>query len=196
MELKTVTNPIDSAGVLKQTLSNLFYGWGYNFYRTENKLRADDLLIRSKLSDLLAEARAHIGALESIYRREFLPPPTREHPFPDAEAVRGAKALSRAQQAIEALEVRSRTASVPEMDRVNQRHREERGTLESLSAVDIELVEAVLVLKDKITAILPESILSGGPKSYAMVVSEAEQASRAFDPLWKKREDVLSALTP
>ena len=53
MELKTTANPIDSAGPVKQVLSNLFYGWGYNFYRKENQLRADDLLIRSKVSELL-----------------------------------------------------------------------------------------------------------------------------------------------
>jgi len=28
---------------------NLFYGWGYNFYRLENQLRADDLTIRAKV---------------------------------------------------------------------------------------------------------------------------------------------------
>ena len=35
-------------GPLRQVAINLFYGWGYNFYREENQLRADDQLIRSK----------------------------------------------------------------------------------------------------------------------------------------------------
>jgi hypothetical protein len=33
---------------LEKTAVNLFYGWGYNFYRLENQLRADDLTVRAK----------------------------------------------------------------------------------------------------------------------------------------------------
>ena len=40
-------DPISGKGPIAQTASLLFYGWGYNFYRVENQLRADDLLIRA-----------------------------------------------------------------------------------------------------------------------------------------------------
>jgi len=36
-------------GPLSQIAINLFYGWGYNFYRQENQLRADDQLIRAQV---------------------------------------------------------------------------------------------------------------------------------------------------
>jgi hypothetical protein len=46
MEQKVITNPIEQAGPGRRLLSNLFYGCGYNFYRCEDELHADDLLIR------------------------------------------------------------------------------------------------------------------------------------------------------
>ena len=60
MELKVITNPIDQAGPARRLLSNLFYGWGYNFYRVENQLRADDQLVRSKAAWLLGLATASV----------------------------------------------------------------------------------------------------------------------------------------
>lgn len=153
MELKSAPNPIDQAGALKQVASNLFYGWGYNFYRDENKLRADDLMVRGKVSDLLGDARAHIAELEAVYRREHLPPPTREHPVPDAAALATVRQAGEVVRTLEALETRIRNAAVPEMDRINQRHRIERDTLQQLVAADGELVEAVTGLRDATLAI-------------------------------------------
>ena len=63
---------------IDQIAVNLFYGWGYNFYRLENQLRADDILVRGKVGWLLGLARASIEEAESVYRRAFLPPPSRE----------------------------------------------------------------------------------------------------------------------
>jgi len=141
-DFKTVSNPIDDAGAVKQVVSNLFYGWGYNFYRKENQLRADDLLVRAKVCEMLASVRSHLADLERAWRRVNLPAPTREHPYPDAVAVTSARQIQTAQQAIEAFELRVRTVGVPEMDRVHQRHRNERDTLESLVTVDGNLVLA------------------------------------------------------
>ena len=76
-------------GELEQIAVNLFYGWGYNFYRLENQLRADDLTIRAKIGWLLGLSRAQVETAESAWRRAFLPAPTREKPRPDASAVEG-----------------------------------------------------------------------------------------------------------
>ncbi|MDE3073778.1 MAG: hypothetical protein KGJ63_13740 [Pseudomonadota bacterium] len=187
MVLKSTPNPVDDAGPAKQALSNLFYGWGYNFYRRENQLRADDLLIRSKLSELLGQCRAHLGALEAAFRREHLPPPTREHPFPDSAAVANAQALQRLQRDIEDLETTVRTAPVPEMDRIHQRHRDERETLETLVAVDSDMVRAVLGLHDAMAH------LDDGATAAALGAS-AMKAS-GIGAIWKRREQALSVLT-
>ena len=186
MELKTTDNPIESAGAAKQLLSNLFYGWGYNFYRNENQLRADDLLIRAKVSEMLAAMRAHLAGLERDWRREHLPAPTREHPFPDAAAVATAQGLQRVQQGIEALETKVRTAPVPEMDRVTQRHVNERDALERLAAVDGDLVMAAKSALDAATGLLD-------PATAAHDLS-AILAQSGMETLLARRAEVLSVV--
>ena len=186
MELKSTANPIDAAGPVKQVLANLFYGWGYNFYRRENQLRADDLLIRGKLSELLGQCRAHAATLESQFRREHLPPPTREHPFPDATAVSAAQALERAVRKLETLETAIRNAAVPEMDRIHQRHRNERTTLEQLVAADGDLVLAVVNLRDGVLA-LTDGANAAAPLTQLL-------GAQDIQALWNRREQILSVL--
>jgi hypothetical protein len=128
------------AGLLRQLATNLFYGWGYNFYRVENQLRADDQLVRSKAASLLGEAAASVSAAESAYRREFLPPPSRAKPFPDAAAVADAQRLERLAQAIGAVEATLQHQPVPANDRMTQRYREEAPTLGKLLDYDERLV--------------------------------------------------------
>ncbi len=119
---------------------NLFHGWGYNFYRLENLLRADDLLVRQKTGGLLAGARGSVEAAESVYRRAHLPPPSRAKPRPDAAAVAAAQVLERLSHDIGALEGRVRAQPVPETDRMSQWYRDEAETLLRLRDHDLGLV--------------------------------------------------------
>ena len=118
--------------VLGQLAINLFHGWGYNFYRVENQLRADDQVIRSKVGALLGSARKSVEAAESAYRRENLPPPTREKPRHDAAALAGAQTLERLSKGIGSLVALISAQPVPENDRMTQRYRKEAATLQSL----------------------------------------------------------------
>ena len=129
-----------AADELEQIAINLFYGWGYNFYKVENQLRADDLMIRSKAAWLLGEAATAVSTAESDYRREFLPAPTRAKPFPDAEAVASAQKLERLHRELVALEQFIHQLPAPENDRMTQRYREERATLKRLVEIDTTLV--------------------------------------------------------
>ena len=185
-ELKTVANPIDSAGGTKRFLSNLFYGWGYNFYRKENQLRADDLLVRAKVSEMLAAVRAHLAGLERDWRLAHLPAPTREHPFADASAVSSAQGMDRGQQRIEALELRVRTAAVPEMDRINQRHRNEGQTLAQLVDVDGDLVLAAHGIR--------EGALAQTDAAALAQALPALLAGSGIETVLARREQVLSVL--
>ena len=147
--MASLPNNIDDAGALRQFVVNLFYGWGYNAYRAENKDRADDLLVRQQVSHWLGQARAEVSRQESEFRREHLPPPTRERPFPDRVAVATAQAYQRLRQAIETVEVAVRNAAVPEDDRTWRRHRDEGDTLAQLLDKDIALAaSAALVLRE------------------------------------------------
>jgi hypothetical protein len=125
---------------LKQIAINLFYGWGYNFYRLENQLRADDLMVRGKLCELLATARASVESAETAYRREFLPPPTRERPRPDAQAIQNAQALEALARELGALEGHVRALPAPENDRMTERLRREADTLSRLVEADQAMV--------------------------------------------------------
>jgi hypothetical protein len=129
----------DDLDALERIAVNLFYGWGYNSYRLENQLRADDLTVRAKVGWLLGQARAEVETAESAYRRLHLPPPTRQKPRPDADAVAGAQTLERLSQAIGALEGQIRAQPVPETDRMTQRYRHEASTLQSLLECDMAL---------------------------------------------------------
>lgn len=127
-------------GNLQKVAITLFYGWGYNFYRLENQLRADDQLIRSKASELLGQVNAVLCRAESDYRRDRLPPPTRDRPYPDAAAVAGAQAIERLVRQIDGLKGRLTAMPVPANDRMTQRYREEAQTLHALGAHDEQLI--------------------------------------------------------
>lgn len=160
MAAESLNDSFYDAGLLRQLATNLFYGWGYNFYRVENQLRADDQLVRAKATSLLAAAMSAVGATESDYRREFLPAPTRAHPFPDASAVASAQKLERLARAIGALEATIQHQPVPENDRMTQRYREEAPTLQALIAQDERLVGQCELLRSSVTAIDAAALLA------------------------------------
>lgn len=127
-------------GPIRKVAINLFYGWGYNFYRKENQLRADDQLVRAKACELLNQARAAVETAEVDYRRIHIPPPTRANPTPDPQAVAGAQGLERLSRDIGALEALIRNQPVPENDRMTQRYRKEAATLQTLGECDHDLI--------------------------------------------------------
>ena len=57
-------------GKLDEIAINLFYGWGYNFYRLENHLRADDQLVRRQVCHLLGVIRSMLEAQQAHYRQK------------------------------------------------------------------------------------------------------------------------------
>lgn len=164
-------------------LSNLFYGWGYNFYRRENELHADDLLIRGKLSQLLRDSRMHVALLHGAFLRKHLPR-GRGLSFPNPGAVGMGMALERARQELEAMEIAVRTAAAPEMGQVGRHDREERGTLTALVALDGEALHALLTLRDAIARYDDGAEAAAG-------IDELLRASH-FAALWSRRQALLA----
>ncbi len=128
-----------AADPVEQAAINLFYGWGYNFYRAENQLRADDLLVRHQVAGLLGEARAAIGDAEAAYRGEHLPPLSREHPRPDPAALKQVRLFEALAAQVAAAASRIRSLPAPANDRIIQRHRAEAETLARLLRADMAL---------------------------------------------------------
>jgi hypothetical protein len=148
------------AGPLAQVGINLFYGYGYNFYRLENQFRADDQRVRQMASTLLGRARAGIDAAESRYRRENIQTPSRANPFPDAAIVANAQALERLGGEIGRLEGLIRHQPVPENDRMTQRYRQEGNTLAALAEKDAVLVGQAELLRSIVEGAASDKILA------------------------------------
>ncbi len=152
--------PFYEARQVAQVAINLFYGWGYNFYRKENQLRADDLLVRAKVCELLGAARTGVAAAEVDYRRTFLPPPSRAAPRPDPAAMRDAQALESLGRDLGALEGRIRALPVPENDRMSQRFRSEADTTTRLVAADQAMVGHAELLRGQLAHMTASQLLA------------------------------------
>jgi hypothetical protein len=176
------------AGPLRQIAINLFYGWGYNFYRVENQLRADDQLVRSKAASLLGTAMASVCTAETEYRREFLPPPSRQKPFPDAAAMASAQRLERLAGGIGTLEALIQQQPVPENDRMTERYRQEAPTLQTLIEHDQQLVGQCELLRSMVNNQDGASLLKNLP--------DLEAGLKAIRTTLENREKVLLDRAP
>jgi hypothetical protein len=137
----------------------LINGYGYNWYRLDNQMRADDLIVRSRASDNLAGAVAHLRDLEGRYRRKFLPPPTREHPDPDLLHLAAVRQFRAIEDRIGEVDTRVRGAVVPTNDKIWQRHRDEVDTLAQLGSCDVLLVGASKELADSVATLPPDAAI-------------------------------------
>jgi len=118
----------------------LLNGYGYNWYRLDNQMRADDLLVRSRASEHLASAAARLHDLGGRYRRKYLPPPTRAHPDPDPQHLATAQQFRAVADRILEIDTRLRGAAVPPDDKIWLRQRGELETLQRLGRCDVVLV--------------------------------------------------------
>jgi len=125
---------------LVQQLQLVLSGYGYNFYDDRNRARSDDLLVRQRASAALSSAAAALKQLESDYRAEYVPPATRDNPYPPAEALAKLKAMPRLRDRLGDLETHIRSMSVPTQDRVWWRFRQELPLLEVLISHDYGLI--------------------------------------------------------
>lgn len=183
MELRVIINPIHGAGPAKRLLSNLFYGCGYNFYRFDSELLADDLLIRGKLSQLLHECRVHLSCLEAAFRQQQRAASGGDYAFLSPAAVATAQALLDAQRNLDTMETAIRNTVVPEFTRFDRR-REVRAALEELVMLDGEVVLALVTLRDAVAR------LDNG----AAAAARMDELLRASDfcALWSRREALLA----
>lgn len=140
---------------LARQLQLALTGYGYNFYNTKNQARADDLLVRQKAAGSLEDAGQALIRLEGEYRRRFIPPSTRENPFPPAEAMQRWQEIGQLKERIMLLASRIRGMPVPTQDRTWERFRGELPMLRQLLNFDLWLVnltESVFQLASALTA--------------------------------------------
>jgi hypothetical protein len=118
----------------------LLNGYGYNWYRLDNQMRADDLLVRSRASEHLENAAARLRDLEGRYRRKYLPPPTRARPDADPQHLAVAQQFRAVADRILEIDTRLRGTAVPPDDKIWLRQRGELETMQRLGKCDVALV--------------------------------------------------------
>ena len=146
-----------------QQLQLLLTGYGYNFYSATNQARSDDLLVRERASYFLAQAANALTTLRGDFHRRFIPPLTRENPFPPQETMAQLRDMEELKQSISRLEAHIRGMSVPTQDRIWWRFRQEQTLLGQLLNFDLRLVRESEHLYQFVTQTTPESEQSYGP---------------------------------
>ncbi len=172
------------AGSVRAVANTLFLGWGYDFYKTTNQLRADDQLIRAKVGQLLGFAQADLAAAETAYRRAAIAPPTRANPFPDPAVVAAAQTLERLTREVGGLIGRVAAAPAPSADRMTDRYRDESDTLTYLRDHDRVLVGQAALLR---------SVVEG--KDGTALIAAAGEIDEGLTALRRTLEARASALT-
>jgi hypothetical protein len=137
-----ITLPLQSIGrnpsIVTQAVVLAYTGWGYNFYSVTNQLRADDLLIRGKISALLSRTAADISKLGAKLAAS-IPPPTRQMPLPGQEIMPIVVDLRRLAGEIDGLAAKMTALSTPSRDKIWDRHRSEKDLLIRLQGFDLYL---------------------------------------------------------
>lgn len=139
-----------SLSPVMQRLQVLLSGGGYNFYGKANLARADDLLVRQRAGSSLTEAAHRLRTLETEYRHAFLPPVTRDQPFPPAEVMEKLRGVTRLAERLRGLESDIRGMAVPAQDKFWWRLRQEVSLLNALITFDDALVQASLEIEQAV----------------------------------------------
>jgi hypothetical protein len=117
-------------------------GAGFNWYRNETALQADDLWVRTRAGALLTSAAGRLREIERLFRARHMPAPTREHPFPDPGRAAELRRIEDMRERVTALETKVRGSVMPTADRVSLRHRGNEATLARLLEADTDLIGA------------------------------------------------------
>jgi hypothetical protein len=128
-------------------------GFGYDFYDARNVARANDQLVRERMSDALGEASAALRKLEREYRDRNFPGATREQPLPPPDVMRGIRRFDAARTHCEAIASALLAAEAPATDAIWFRLRDEETLLHRLVACDVALATAGIALRERILAL-------------------------------------------
>jgi hypothetical protein len=170
---------------LYQTWVLLLNGWGFNWYRQDNQLQADDLLVRNRVCGDLDAAGVRLREIEAAFRKRHLPPPSRAAPLPDAEKLREAQAIAALRERVAALETRIRGLAMPPDDRICAAHRDHVSTLATLLDADTKLVGAAHDLAEALARADAEAtadrLLAGCGPSLAWLERALAERKAALD---------------
>lgn len=160
-----------------QQLELLLTGYGYNFYSATNQARSDDILVRERASYFLGQAVHLLSNLRGDYQRRFVPPLTRDNPFPPQEAMAHLREMEELQQDVSRLESHIRGMSVPTQDRIWWRFRQEQALLGQLLNFDLRLVRGGEQVYQFVEQLTPESWHSYGSGPLRSLIQQLTQTA-------------------
>ncbi len=161
-----------------QQLQLLLTGYGYNFYNATNQARADDLLVRERASYFLTQAIDLLARLRGEYQRRYVPPLTRENPFPPAEALAHLREIEQVQQELSNVETHIRGMSVPSQDRIWWRFRQEQPLLFQLLNFDLALVRNSEQIYEYVSRLTPEAWQAQGSGPLRQLIQQLTQVAK------------------
>ncbi len=142
------------------------------------------MLVRERASYFLGQSVTFLSNLRGEYQRRFVPPLTRENPFPPQEAMTQLREMEEIQQAISAQESHIRGMSVPTQDRIWWRFRQEQALLSQLLNFDLQLVRGCEQFYQFASQLIPES---WNPSSASTLRTQLQQIAQVAN----KRERFL-----
>jgi|SRR5690242_11208023 len=161
-----------------QQLQLLLTGYGYNFYSSANQARADDLLVRERASYHLAQAADMLATMRGEYQRRFIPPLTRENPFPPEEVMAQLREIEAVQQDVSNVETHIRGMSVPGQDRIWWRIRQEEPLLIQLLHFDLSLVRSSEEVHQYVSLLSPDQWNSEGSTQLRRLLQQIKLVAR------------------
>jgi hypothetical protein len=159
-------------------LQLLLNAYGYNLYNAKNRARADDLLVRQAAAGAVGEAASAVRDLRTEYRRQFIPPPTRDQPDSPPERLADLRARAALQERLSDVETRIRSTPVPTQDRVWERFRREQTLLNELLLQDYQLIAPCHELREQTRALTPAGWTAASVEPLERLLGQIEQASR------------------
>jgi hypothetical protein len=171
-----------------QQLDLVLSGYGFNYYKAENRARADDLLIRQQAASSLSQAVAALSALHAAYRLRYLPPPTRENPFPPREDLQQAADILALRDRVDRIAAGIHGMSVPTQDKIWKRIRQEYELLTRLLSTDYLLISHCSEARECAARLTPE--LWRDPARRA----EIEAVLRELEAVIAERQQLLVML--
>lgn len=163
--------------IIKQ-LQLLLTGYGYNFYDRKNQVHADDILVRQKAGSSLNQAAELLSQLAVDYQRRYIPPATRENPWPSAEAMTRLNAIKTLRDDVSSLEVHIRSMSVPSQDRVWWRYRDELSLLQQLLSFDLGLISESEAIYTQVRGLTADDWTEGQGAEIAALVRRLNDVAR------------------
>ena len=150
-------------GPATRALQIALSGWGYDFHHPANVARTNDLLVRQRVTGWIRDAAGAADAVERAYAHEFVPPATREHPFPAPEVARSIRAIRDLRDACATLAARIDTLEMPAGDGIWSRFSRERPLLEALVVADAALLAYAQTLRTAVLQLTPAMVDAAVP---------------------------------